>query len=203
MVRVRIPDRPGSLGVVASAMGTSGADISAMEIVERGDGWVIDDFMLSVGRRGLVETLVSTCNAIADVKVLWVSRYPDNWGLEGDIEVLNHMTEHPERAAETLAAHAPRVFHCQWAALVDRHDGHLIHGSDHSPDFVAGDHHALGGLDELGTRELSSGWLAGWGDSTVAVCPVDDDRALVLGRHGGPTFLPSEMRRLQHLAALS
>lgn len=184
-------------------MGTCGADISAMEIVERGDGWVIDDFMLSVSRSGLIETLVGACNAIDDVQVVWVSRYPDNWGLEGDIEVLNHMTERPQHAAQTLATHAPRVFHCQWAALVDRHDGHLLHGSENSPDFAPGDHLALGGLDELAARDLAAGWLKGWGESTVAVCPVDEDRALVLGRHGGPDFLPSEMRRLQHLAALS
>ncbi|MEL4357925.1 MULTISPECIES: amino acid-binding protein [unclassified Luteococcus] len=203
MVRVKFPDRPGSLGMVASAMGTSGADISAMEIVDKGPDWVIDDFMLTMGQAGLIETLIGTCNELDGVQVLWVSRYPDNWGIEGDIEALNHMTADPEHAAQTLTEHAPRVFHCQWAALVDRHDGHLLHGTDQSPDFAPGDHLAVGGLEEAAARELETGWLPGWGDSTVAVCPVDENRAIVLGRHGGPVFLPSELRRLVHLAALS
>lgn len=33
MIRIQLPDTPGSLGSVATAMGTANADISAIEIV--------------------------------------------------------------------------------------------------------------------------------------------------------------------------
>ena len=36
MIRIQLPDTPGSLGSVATAMGTANADISAIEIVEKG-----------------------------------------------------------------------------------------------------------------------------------------------------------------------
>ncbi|HZA74624.1 MAG TPA: amino acid-binding protein, partial [Propionibacteriaceae bacterium] len=45
MMRVTLPDRPGSLGAVATAMGGVGADINAVEIVEKGAGIVVDDFV--------------------------------------------------------------------------------------------------------------------------------------------------------------
>ncbi|MDU4678741.1 MAG: ACT domain-containing protein, partial [Cutibacterium granulosum] len=46
MLRIQVPDVPGALGKVATTMGTVDADISAVEIVEKGDGYAIDDFIL-------------------------------------------------------------------------------------------------------------------------------------------------------------
>jgi len=50
--------------------------------------------------------------------------------------------------------------------------------------------------------ELESDWVAGWGDCTLVVVPLTRDRAMVVGRLGGPAFLDSEIARLNHLAAL-
>ncbi|SJN32755.1 hypothetical protein FM114_08245 [Luteococcus japonicus LSP_Lj1] len=205
LLRVQLPDRPGSLGVVASAMGLCGADITAMEIVEKGDGWVIDDFMLTMPKReGVwIDDLVSTCNAIDGVRVLWISRHPEGWGLEADIAVLERMVAERERAVEILTLAAPQVFHCQWAALLDRRDGSRLVGTELAPDFTPGQADGLGPLDELTRLDLAAGWLPHWSDTTVAICPVDENQALVLGRAGGPDFLDSELRRLSHLAALA
>ena len=49
---------------------------------------------------------------------------------------------------------------------------------------------------------LHSGWIPGWGDTTVVVSPLNQDRAIAIGRLGGPSFLDSEIARLHHLAAL-
>ncbi len=205
LLRVQLPDRPGSLGVVASAMGLCGADITAMEIVEKGDGWVIDDFMLTMPKReGVwIDDLVSTCNALDGVRVLWISRHPEGWGLEADIAVLERMVAERERAVEILTLAAPQVFHCQWAALLDRRDGSRLVGTELAPDFTPGQADGLGPLDELTRLDLAAGWLPHWSDTTVAICPVDENQALVLGRAGGPDFLDSELRRLSHLAALA
>lgn len=205
LLRVQLPDRPGSLGVVASAMGLCGADITAMEIVEKGDGCVIDDFMLTMPKReGVwIDDLVSTCNALDGVRVLWISRHPEGWGLEADIAVLERMVAERERAVEILTLAAPQVFHCQWAALLDRRDGSRLVGTELAPDFTPGQADGLGPLDELTRLDLAAGWLPHWSDTTVAICPVDENQALVLGRAGGPDFLDSELRRLSHLAALA
>ncbi|NUT99783.1 MAG: ACT domain-containing protein, partial [Saccharothrix sp.] len=38
LLRVQLPDRPGTLGAVASALGEIGADILSVDVVERGSG---------------------------------------------------------------------------------------------------------------------------------------------------------------------
>ena len=43
LLRVVLPDRPGTLGAVATALGHAQADINAVEIVEKGTGYVIDE----------------------------------------------------------------------------------------------------------------------------------------------------------------
>ncbi len=203
LVRVQLPDRPGSLGMVASAMGECGADISAIEIIQKNDGSVIDDFMLALPPEVLVDELVSSCNVLDGVRVMWVSRYPDSWGLEGDIEVLDRMLADPDNAIEILTTAAPVVFHSQWAALVDRHTGCLLLGTEQAPDLGPDTAELLGDLSELHRRELPAGWKPMWGDHEVAICPVDDDRTLVLGRLGGPPYLHTSLRRMAHLALLS
>ncbi|MFZ2748748.1 MAG: ACT domain-containing protein, partial [Propioniciclava sp.] len=63
MLRVILPDRPGSLGTVASALGDAQADIASVEIIEKGGGLVIDDFMVGLPDGGRPDTLVSACAA--------------------------------------------------------------------------------------------------------------------------------------------
>ncbi|WP_420175307.1 amino acid-binding protein [Luteococcus sp. OSA5] len=201
LLRIQLPDRPGALGVVATAMGTQEADIAAIKIVEKGDGWVIDDFLLSVAPGGLIESIVGACNELPGVSVLWVSRTPEAWGLAGDVKALDRMLADPQQAAQTLVEEAPRVFHSQWAAMLDRTDARVVLGSTRAPDVdtvVA----ALMPLDQARHEELPADWLPHWRETMVAICPVDEQRSIVLGRSGGPEFLPSELRRLQHLVAL-
>ncbi|WP_026378007.1 MULTISPECIES: amino acid-binding protein [Aestuariimicrobium] len=201
MLRVQLPDRPGSLGQVATAMGTVGADISAIEIVEKQQGSVINDFMLTMPPNSLPDTLVSACNELPGVQVLWLSRYPENWGLESDIDLLDRISADPARASETLTAHAPVVFHSQWAAVVNA-DGSST-TSQLAPELDDEAISALGPLDEAATRDLPEGWLPGWGETTIAFAPLQNGSALVLGRQGGPAYLVSEVRRLQHLAGMT
>jgi hypothetical protein len=37
----------------------------------------------------------------------------------------------------------------------------------------------------------------------LAGCPLGPDDAVLIGRHGGPAFLASELARLEHLANLA
>lgn len=204
LLRVRLPDRPGSLGEVATAMGAVGADISAIEIVERGEGYAIDDVMLALPPEVLPDTLVSACNGVPGVRVLWVSRYQANWGIESDIATLNRMADDPDHAAEILTEEAPVVFHCHWAVLV-RRSGPLevVAATGLAPDLDAAGLAAFGQLDTVRAAELPAEWQAGWGETTIAMAPLRAGRTIVIGRQGGPEFLASELTRLRHLAALA
>ena len=117
-MRVTLPDRPGSLGAVATAMGGVGGDINAVEIVEKGDGVVVDDFIVDLPPNQLPETIVTACQNLPGVRVEWISRYPEGGGLQSDLEALERMTADPANAAETLVSLCPVVFRSHWAALI-------------------------------------------------------------------------------------
>ncbi|MEA4943185.1 MAG: amino acid-binding protein [Propionicimonas sp.] len=203
MLRVALPDRPGTLGAVATAMGTVGADINAVEIVEKYEGYALDDFMLELPGGVQPDSLVTACTSVQGVEVLWLSRYPEPWGLQGDVDVLNHMTEYPERAEEILTLESPEVFRVSWAVLIDRVRSQVLARTDLAPDLTAEGIAALGPLDELRSDELPDGWLNGWSETLIAVAPFRSDASIVIARRGGPEFLQSELARLRHLAALA
>ncbi|MGJ6979343.1 amino acid-binding protein [Aestuariimicrobium soli] len=202
MLRVQLPDRPGSLGQVATAMGTVGADISAIEIVEKRSGSVINDFMLTMPPHQLPDALVSVCNQLEGVNVLWLSRYPENWSLESDIDLLDRISADPSNSADILVTFGPAVFHSQWAVVLDAH-GQPRAASQLAPELSPAAAEALGPLSGTDTRELVAGWLPGWGDTTIAHAALPDGSVLVLGRQGGPAYLGSELRRLEHLAGMT
>lgn len=203
LLRLALPDRPGSLGSVATAMGTVGADINAVEIVEKYEGYAVDDFMVELPSGVLADSLVSVCTAIDGVELLWLSHYPEQWGLQGDVDVLNHMTEHPERAEQILTGEAPEVFRVTWAVLVDRVSRQVLAKTDLAPDLDEAGVAALGALDRERSDELPNGWLPGWNDTLIAVAPFRGRTSIVVARRGGPEFLASEVARLRHLAALA
>ncbi|MVA75995.1 amino acid-binding protein [Auraticoccus sp. F435] len=203
MMRVSLPDRPGSLGAVASAVGTVGADIRSVEIVGKQDGEAVDDFMLTLPNGAMPDNLVSACTAIEGVRVLWFSRYPEGGGLESDIEALERMQQSPEQAPEILTESAPLVFHCHWALLLDTSSRTVAFATEMAPDLTEEGVRALEPVDQTHSVELAADWLPSWGETTVAMAPVGDSRTLVIGRQGGPSFLASEMARLKHLAGLA
>lgn len=146
LLRVALPDRPGALGRVASALGTVDADISAVEIVEKADGFVIDDFMLSVPRGTLPDALVAACTALPDVEVLWLSFYPEAWDLQADVDVLDRMTDDPRHSEQILMDAAPAVFHASWAMVVDRTLPELVSHTPLAPELEPRELRRLGDL---------------------------------------------------------
>src|SRR5215203_5246391 len=118
LIRVTLPDRPGSLGAVATAIGRVNGDINAVEIVEKGAGIVVDDFIVDLPPNQLPETLVTACQSLPGVRVEWISRYPEGGGLQSDLEALERMTADPVNAAETLVSLSPVVFRSHWSVLL-------------------------------------------------------------------------------------
>jgi ACT domain-containing protein len=57
VIRVRLLDRPGGLGAVASRIGAVGGDIVAIDILDRSGGRAIDEFVVELSGEHLVELL--------------------------------------------------------------------------------------------------------------------------------------------------
>jgi hypothetical protein len=206
LMRVSLPDVPGSLGAIASAMGSVGADILAVEIVEKREGVAIDDFVVGLPPDKLPDNLISSCHGLDGVTVEWISRYPEGGGLQSDLEALERMTSDPDHAAETLAASAPAVFRSQWSVLVEvAGDGtaSATYSTPMAPDLDPDELKRLAPFDETHRLNLDGEWIPGYGDSVVVVAPLGPSRAIVISRVGGPSYLDSEVARLQHLARLA
>jgi ACT domain-containing protein len=71
-LQVVLPDRPGSLGAVASAIGFAGGDIRGLVVMKSEDGRGYDDITVAVPGSDPSD-LVSVLTAIGGVEVLSVT----------------------------------------------------------------------------------------------------------------------------------
>jgi hypothetical protein len=206
LLRVELPDVPGSLGRVASAIGEAGGDIEAIEIVEhRHDGTAVDDVLLETAPGVMPDSLVSACNQLDGVHVLWVSRYGAGGNLFLDLEAVEEMTSNPRTALDQLVDLLPITFRADWGMRLrrvgDRVD--VLHRTSAAPE------HTDGAPDWFPAKQarrldLPEDWLRRADGTLVAGAPVEDEDNLILfGRRGGPEVLGSELARLGHLAALA
>ena len=120
LLRVELPDVPGSLGRVASAIGEAGGDIDAIEIVEKRDGFAVDDVLLEMAPGVMPDSIISACSVLDGVSVLWINRYAAGGNLFLDLEVVESLTEDPSTARDRLVDLLPIAFRVDWAARVTR-----------------------------------------------------------------------------------
>ena len=201
LLRVALPDVPGSLGRLASAIGAAGGNIDAIEIVERShDGRAVDDVFLNAEPGVMPDSVISACTSLEGVEVLWISRYGAGAHLTRDLEVVEAMTSAPDVARDTLVDLLPATFVVDWAVRVRREgDGaKILHGSPAAPTEVPD--HLRWPVDIARGRRIDVSDAAS--DLLVAGCPLGDDELIVIARRGGPEILDSEIARLSHLSAL-
>ena len=192
LMRVELPDVPGSLGRLAGAIGDAGGDIGAIEIVEkRHDGTAVDDVLLETAPGSMPDSVVSACNALDGVRVVWISRYAAGGNLFLDLEAVEELTQEPDVALDRLIDLLPVTFRADWAARVSKIDG-IVYTTEAAPSdlsWVAVD----------GAARLESD------DHNAVVCAarLNKSEVVVIGRRGGPDFLDSELARLSHLVGLA
>ena len=197
LLRVELPDVPGSLGRLASAIGSAGGNIDAIEIVSRGDGVAVDDVFLAPDAGVMPDSIVSAVQQVDGMEVLWISRYAAGTNLFLDLEAVESMTEDPENAASLLVELLPEVFRVDWGMLVRREPDRIavLSGTSAAPTEIPAD--IAWPEDVTGATMFETGGLL------VAGSPLPPDEAIVIARRGGPEFLDSELARLSHLVALA
>ena len=67
LLRVVLPDKPGNLGAVASALGGAGADILSVDVVERGDGQAVDDIAVELPTNRPPDVLITAAESVPGV----------------------------------------------------------------------------------------------------------------------------------------
>lgn len=195
LLRVQLPDVPGSLGRLATAIGTAGGNIDAIEIVTRGDGFAIDDVFLAADTSVMPDSIVSACQLLDGVEVLWISRYAAGTNIFLDLEAVEAMTRASQKAADTLVDLVPQVFRADWGVRARLTEGGttIVHRTSAAPTELPAetpwpvDGVAEGAIDDL----------------LVLAAPLGNNEAVVIARRGGPEFMGSEMARLRHLVQLA
>ncbi|MGH3730084.1 MAG: amino acid-binding protein, partial [Micromonosporaceae bacterium] len=117
-VRVRLADRPGSLGRVTWLLGSLGVDICQVVVLGRGSGRAVDDFTVELPGSVTREHLVATLEEVPGVAVEGVWPAMSVPGVATDVAVLGQLAADPDRGLATLVDAAPRLFGADWAALM-------------------------------------------------------------------------------------
>jgi hypothetical protein len=209
LLRVLLPDRPGMLGALATALGAAGADILGVDVVERAAGVAVDDLIVELPPGKLADSLVSAAVSVPGVAVESIQRYYSGAGeTHRELELLDALAAAPHRAVELLVSGAPRIFRAGWAVVVRYGErGPLVEAaSPAAPDLRDVDLPFLP-LDRPRVLDPTARWVppdwAALGTELAAAPLGDPDRAVLVGRPGGPAWRPAELLRLAHLAGIA
>ncbi len=205
LLRIVLPDRPGALGAVATALGGAGGDILSVDVIERGPGSATDDLVVELPPDRLADSLVSAALAVDGVQVESIRPYAGQLDPHRELELLEKLAARPADARRVLADGVARIFRAGWALVLDAPAGGtsaVLAGGGGAPE-----------IDALPTpwwppspaRALEAeDWAPPhWGrlGTELAVAPLGPG-ALLVGRPA-LRWLPSELVRLQHLAAIA
>ena len=207
LLRVVVPDRPGALGAIATAVGTAGGDIVGVDVVEhRNDGYVVDDFLVELPHGRLPDSLVTACRSVPGTTVEFIGHYSPGASLHRDLEAVEAMTSEPERVEEILVDLIPGIFRSGWALLLAGGTTTLkvARAAGGAPE-VDGFEAPWLPLSAPARIDTAESWAPeSWHDAMVVAVPMQASlQTVVFGRDGGPHILNSELARLVHLAALA
>jgi hypothetical protein len=198
LVRVWLPDRPGALGLVASRIGAVRGDIVGIDVLERGEGVVIDEFAVNLGDIELLPVLIREVEEVdgASVEeVRTVGRFPDP-RLDA-LESAAALCEAPTTTAlgEQLVAQTRREFLAEWSALVRATEVLATAGEAPAANQLA----ALA----AGTQASPSVADGAAGPVDLAVAGLTHLGAVLLVGRAGQTFRLRERAQLLALARIA
>ncbi len=201
-VRVSVPDRPGTLGLVASAVGLAGADIVGVDVLESESGRAVDDLFIDVRDAAHLDRVSDHLHGVAGVTVQGRQAPAPPATRHTDLELIAHVLASPQRALRTLVDGAPAALGADWAAIVAFRPG--------SADIeVVGTSARCPGPEAVqvttGPRlaSVTMSHPSGVPFGGAAVVPLGrKPLALALVREDGPQFHWSELWRLGQVGSI-
>ncbi|MCW2529645.1 MAG: hypothetical protein JWM76_4505 [Pseudonocardiales bacterium] len=211
LLRIELPDRPGALGLVATALGTVEADIISVYVIERGQGYAIDDLIVELPPGRLADTLVTAASGVPGVRVESIRSYPAILDPGRELELIDQLVAHPDDALTRLADGVTRIFSAGWALILadpaagpdeDKQVAEVLARSAAAPE-----------VSELEVRwwpvpkaqalDADLAWVPGEWDNEnteLAATPLNS-MAILVGRPA-MRWLPGELARLNHLSGI-
>ena len=211
LIRVLLSDTPGSLALLAEALGIVEANIQSVDVVERfPNGTVMDDLVISIPRYVMADTIITAAEEVDGVEIDSIRPFSGTVDRRGQIQMLAavaHQRHDITAAMEEMVDVIPRTMTSGWALVIDL-KGPItrIAGSLAAPED---DGTVPADLAVDTARHLnpdSEEWIpASWAllDSSLAATPIGSTGlVLIVGRVGGPDFLASEVEHLGNLGSI-
>ncbi|MCW2700595.1 MAG: hypothetical protein JWQ45_2130 [Blastococcus sp.] len=209
LLRLVVPDKPGILGAVATALGAAGIDIVSVDVLERGNGVAVDDVVVDLPRDRVPDSLITVAQSVPGVEVESLRPFAGPLDTHRELELLDALARAAAgTSAKLLAAELPRVFHSGWALVLEGTVApwEVAAASEAAPAFEG---LTLPWMPLSGPRLLPSddAWLPErWQEMAIEMMAAPyggPGCAVVLGRSGGPAFRRSELLRLAHLTGIA
>lgn len=208
LLRVLLPDTPGSLGKLANALGAIDGNIQSVDVIQANpDGTAMDDIVVDLPTSVLPDSLITAAVGVPGVAVDSIRPFSGSVDRRGQIKLLASLTGCSEqKAMEELVNLLPRTMTSGWAiALRVGAEATRIAASPAAPE----DNGHNPAIKIEAARKLdpeTEAWIpSSWAllDAALAAAPIgDSDVVIIAGRPGGPDFLASEVEHLGDLATI-
>lgn len=209
-IRVSMPDRPGMLAAVASAVSAAAGDIITIDVVDRAEGIVVDQLCVDTGAAdpGRLRRDIEAVGGVVVESVRAVGAPPSP---AAALELAAALVDDPVDAGAVLVDGLPAALDGAWAMAVAQRGEHieLLHAGPGAPPAPTS---RVPWLPLASPRRLAvAPWMpTSWriraltGGLELAACPLGVPTAAVLvGRHSGLRFRPPELRQLEILVGLA
>lgn len=208
-MRVSIPDRPGMLGAVATALSDGGANIVSLDVIDRSDGMAVDDMCIE-GPDGLADALRRAAEEVPGAVVEAVRPITRLKDPLSPMELASSIVaSSPENAVQTLVDGIPEAMWASWCSAL-RLTGDVL-----EPLAASAGATSLGNLETpwfpldaprrfAHAPWMPPAWRMGRLGYEVAAVPLGEPyEALLVVRRHGPRFRTSELRQLGALSRIT
>ncbi|HKS48240.1 MAG TPA: amino acid-binding protein [Amycolatopsis sp.] len=207
LIRVQLPDTPGTLGAVATALGLIGADILSVDVVERAGGIAIDDLVIELPSGRLPDALITAAESVPGVEVDAVRPYAGLLDTHRELELVEEIAAQPKSGLDTLVEGVPRIIRAGWSTVVEQAGAGVrqLASSRAAPEVPITELPWLP-LERATVLDAEESWVPQtWQElgTELAATPLGKPgKALLVGRPGGPMFRAAEVARLAHFAGI-
>lgn len=212
LIRVSLPDIPGSLGQLAEAFGVIDADIKSVDIVETSlDGSVTDDIVVELPTGVMVDTLITAVASVDGAEVDSIRPFTGRVDRRGQIQMLARIASHSgslNKTLDELVGVIPGAVTSSWAVVLRNcADGmERVAASQAAPEDDGSrppkfDIESACVLDPESDTWAPRAWFQL--DTALTITPLHGtDLLLTVGRVGGPDFLASEVSQIGDLGCI-
>lgn len=203
-IRVWLPDRPGALGAVASRLGALRGDVVRVDVIERGVGQAVDEFVVELPGTVGAELLQRELGAVDDVRVEAIEEIERvDADRVVDVAVIARIlvaAAGTDGVTERLVEGLMGVVRLDWAAVLTSDNSHLLAASGATPGqswiaaFVAGHGDIAGGSRPL--RQPAAQLVDGIG-------VIRSDTFVVLASRELFALRPAELALIAELVGLA